>query len=56
VLSNIVWRIYDLGYSLEVFGEIDKHLFLRNFSSRGEENKQTDGYGQKYAWIAYFEL
>ena len=31
VRANIFWRIYDLGYSLDSFGEIDKWLSRRQF-------------------------
>ncbi len=56
VLSNIFWRIYDLGYSLETFGEIDK-LIAAGRWDRHEDNKgRIDRYGKKYSWIAWYEL
>jgi len=51
--ANLWWRMYDLGYSLDIFGEIDKEI--ASWSSRGL-NKLTDMYGRKYAKIATFEL
>jgi hypothetical protein len=57
VLANIFWRIYDLGYSLKAFGEVDKILNRQNWSyGRSENDGKTDRYGKKYSWIAYFEL
>ena len=57
VQANIFWRIYDLGYSLDDFGEIDKwiHQINWNYSRPANEGK-TDRYGKKYSWIAYYEL
>jgi hypothetical protein len=56
VHGNIFWRMYDLGYSLERFGEIDKIINEMNWSYRGEESGKIDRYGKKYSWIAFFEL
>jgi hypothetical protein len=58
VESHVWWRIYDLGYSLKRFGEIDKQIAgLRFYSGRSASNEgRVDRYGKKYAWIAFFEL
>ena len=58
VVANIRWRIYDLGFSLENFGEIDGLLLTENYRkySRSGDGRKTDRYGKKYSWIAYFEL
>ena len=58
VESHVWWRIYNLGYSLERFGEIDKQIArLRFYSGRSGSNEgRVDRYGKKYAWIAFFEL
>ena len=57
VRANIFWRIYDLGYSLERFGEIDKRLARDNLRyGRSADGRKTDRYGKKYSWIAYYEL
>lgn len=58
VESHVLWRIYDLGYSLERFGEIDKQIAsLRFYAGRSGSNEgRVDRYGKKYAWIAFFEL
>lgn len=58
VNSNVYWRIYHLGFSLENFGEIDKWISREN-SNLGryhEHPRKIDRYGKKYSWIAFFEL
>ena len=57
VRANIFWRIYDLGYSLDSFGEIDKWIARENLGyGRSADGGKTDRYGKKYSWIAYYEL
>ncbi|HTY10389.1 MAG TPA: hypothetical protein VMF88_04895 [Bacteroidota bacterium] len=57
VLSNIYWRIYDIGYSLDRFGEIDKMIARSSWSySRTNNARKIDRYGKKYSWIAYYEM
>ena len=57
VRANIFWRIYDLGYSFDSFGEIDKMLAHDNLRyGRSADGRKTDRYGKKYSWIAYYEL
>lgn len=57
VRANIFWRIYDLGYSLNEFGNIDKLISRANWSfGRAANGGKTDRYGKKYSWIAFFEL
>ena len=51
--ANLWWRMYNLGYSLDIFGGIDKEI--ARYSSRGL-SRLTDIYGRKYAKIATFEL
>ena len=58
VKANVHWRIYDLGFSLENFGEIDQWISREN-SNLGryhEHPRKIDRYGKKYSWIAFFEL
>jgi len=55
-LANIFWRIYELGYSLSTFGEIDKDIARLGWTRTEIENGKVDRYGKKYSWIAYFEL
>ena len=57
VRANIFWRIYELGYSLESFGEIDKLIASGNWRyDRSADGRKTDRYGKKYSWIAFYEL
>jgi hypothetical protein len=57
VRANIFWRIYDLGYLLETFGEIDKWIAREHWQhGRAADGGKTDRYGKKYSWIAFYEL
>ena len=57
VRANILWRIYDLGYSLDSFGKIDKLIASENWRyGRSADGRKTDRYGKKYSWIAFYEL
>ena len=58
VKANVYWRIYDLGFSLENFGKIDKWISDENWnrSRYNEHPRKIDRYGKKYSWIAFFEL
>lgn len=55
VVGQITWRIYQLGYSLEAFGEIDKAIANTRYFGRSER-PSIERYGKKYGRIAYFEL
>jgi len=55
VKESILWRIHDLGYSLDRFGEIDKSIAGMRFY-RHDDPSFAERYGQKYAWIAFYEL
>lgn len=57
VKSNMWWRIYSLGYSLEQFGEIDKQIARNDFTfSRTNNSGKTERYGKKYCWVAFYEI
>ena len=57
VLANILWRIYDLGYSLDHFGEVDQWIAQGNWNyGQSANGGKTDRYGKKYSWIAFYEL
>ena len=57
VQSNTLWRVYDLGYSLDDFEEIDGWIAQENFRyGRSADGHKTDRYGKKYSWIAFYEL
>ena len=47
VRANIFWRIYDLGYSLDSFGKIDKWIAQENLGyGRSKNGGKTDRYGK----------
>lgn len=54
VRRNILWRIYQLGYSHDVFKDIDSHIAQYNWNR--SEHIKVDRYGKKYCWIAFSEL
>ena len=58
VKANVYWRIYDLGFTMERFGEIDKRISDENWnrSRYNEHPRKIDRYGKKYSWIAFYEL
>ena len=58
VRANILWRVYDLGFSLEAFGKIDSGLLGENYRKYGRsaDGRKIDRYGKKYSWIAFYEL
>lgn len=56
IRKRILWRIYNLGYKLDDFAEIDKIIARSNGYSRNNEAGKTERYGKKYAWIGYYEL
>lgn len=58
VRANILWRIYDLGFSSDTFGEIDDWLIGENYRKYGRsaDGRKTDRYGKKYSWIAFYEF
>lgn len=56
VKENMFWRLYQLGYSLDLFGDIDKEITSSQRLTRGDYPGKVDRYGKKYSWIAYNEL
>lgn len=55
--ANLWWRIYDLGYSLECFGDVDKGIVRLNYArSDPKDERFIDHYGKKYCSIALHEL
>ncbi len=54
VLRRIIWRIYDLGYSLKAFGDIDANIEFKRHRP-WEKARSAERYGKKYARIAYLE-
>lgn len=57
VRAQVLWRVEQLGWSSELFGEIDRSIASGQHWSRTASDKhKTDRYGKKYSWIAYFDM
>ena len=57
VRAQIFWRVEQLGWSSELFSEIDKSIASGKHWDRTASDKyKTDRYGKKYSWIGYFEM
>jgi hypothetical protein len=57
VRAQILWRIEQLGWSCELFKDIDSIIERKHYGPRiGNDGKKVDRYGKKYSWIAYFEM
>ena len=57
VRAQILWRIEQLGWSIELFKNVDKSIANEHFYPRiGSEAKKIERYGKKYSWIAFFEM
>ncbi|WP_295023609.1 hypothetical protein [Sulfurimonas sp.] len=57
VLSQIYWRVYNLGYSLEKFGKIDRQIEKDAWNNSYHDSAgKIDRYGKKYSWIAFYEM
>lgn len=56
-LSMIYWRMRQIGYTPEVFDDLDKDIVSKNrdYDEFGNSSK-IERYGKKFSWIAYFEL
>lgn len=50
----VVWRVFDLGWTGELFGDFDNNVNGRFKGSRG--SKKAERIGKKYQWIAYHEI
>ncbi|MFW9638281.1 hypothetical protein V3H44_04000 [Vibrio parahaemolyticus] len=55
IRNKILWRIHELGWNEERFGEVDNRISSQNGYGR-LETKKVERYGKKYAWIAYYEM
>lgn len=53
IKSNILWRIFQLGWEDKLFGEVDRNI--SELSNRVYGSK-VERYGKKYSWIAYYEM
>ena len=56
VRAQILWRVKQLGWSIDKFGEVDARIGSKSFYRHENNATRTDRYGKKYSWIAYFEM
>ena len=57
VRAQLLWRVEQLGWSSELFGDIDNTIARGQHLSRtGRDKFKTDRYGKKYSWIAFHEM
>lgn len=55
IRNQILWKVYDLGWCEDKFGDSDKQISsLSNYSR--QESAKVERYGKKYSWIAYYQL
>ena len=52
VQRYILWRVFDLGWTIERFGDFDRF----QVSHWGREAAKAERIGKKYQWIAYHEI
>ena len=52
VQRYIIWRVFDLGWTVAQFGEFDRYVNRR----AGREAAKAERIGKKYQWIAYHEM
>ena len=48
----IIWRVFDLGWTIERFGHFDRF----DIGSSGRDAAKPERMGKKYQWIAYHEI
>ena len=48
----ILWRIFDLGWTIKLFGYFDRFLI----GYHGRDASKAERIGKKYQWIAYHEI
>ena len=57
IRAQVLWRIEQLGWTHELFKDIDQSIEREGHWPRTQsDKKKTDRYGKKYSWIAYLEM
>lgn len=57
VRAQVLWRVKELGWSSELFKNVDNSItYKRRWSNTESDAKKTDRYAKKYSWIAFFEM
>ena len=52
VQRSIIWRVFDLGWTTERFGEFDR----KAIGYHGPAVAKAERVGKKYQWIAFYEM
>src|SRR5439155_21712919 len=55
VRRQVLARVADLGWTQELFKDVDRTIGARSLS-RSTEPDRVERYGKKYSWIAYHEM
>lgn len=57
IWTRVLWRVEQLGWSIEMFKNIDRSIENEHYRLQTSiDTTKTDRYGEKYSWIAYFEM
>ena len=53
----VLWRVFDLGWTTERFGNLDRNIFGSSIRAPGyRASRKPERVGKKYQWIAYHEI
>ncbi len=53
----VLWRVFDLGWTVERFGVLDRDISGSSIGSSGfRASQKPERIGKKYQWIAYHEI
>lgn len=53
----VLWRVFDLGWSIERFGTLDWRIYRSGIYGSGyRADHKPERIGKKYQWIAYHEI
>ena len=53
----IVWRVFDLGWTADRFGDLDSLIDRSaSFAGTARRDRKPERMGKKYQWIAYHEI
>ncbi len=57
VMGQLRWRMYNLGYRFDAFGELDTRTeTVALMAPAAEPRPYIERFGLKYAWIAFYDL
>ena len=53
----VLWRVFDLGWTIERFGNLDRHIYGSfGVARHSTDTRKPERIGKKYQWIAYHEI